>query len=636
MTTQDAPAPPLLGCQVDRDDSARLLRLVGLFLRPGEAVAGLATAVNPAPALTHVAVTDRRVLGFAAADLAKVGPCRTAALAETAAVEARVCASGRRLLVLVGADGARTEFGEVPERDADALLALVRARLAPPPEPLPAPPAGAPSWRWATPPGWPVPPAGWTPPAGWRPDPSWPPPPAGWQFWVADGPPPVPAPRPVPPAALPIPQPIPQPVPQPVPPVPAPSGGERRPMFGGRRQRIEELEAENARLTAELARLGLLEPMRLAAEVAGLREQAAATRAEADAHEARLTAARREIVETRDVALLQEAGVYEYEHPLADAVAYKARLAEVKDEIKALARQGRAVVGSTSWSVNGSHAQGRTMVKDFSKLMLRAFNAEADNLVRTMRPYKLQSALDRLDRTAQTIERLGRTMDIRVSAQYREVRRRELRLTADHLAKVDEERERVRAERERQREEEKARKEYEREKARLLKERSHVESALARLEAKGDAAGAAELRERLDDVESALTSVEGRAANTRAGYVYVISNLGAFGPEMVKIGMTRRLEPMDRVRELGDASVPFRFDVHALIFSDDAVALETRLHREFAERRVNRVNTRREFFYATPAEVRDVLARVAGNHLVEYRDVPEAPEFRASPRPREG
>src|SRR5690606_25162058 len=302
---------------------------------------------------------------------------------------------------------------------------------------------------------------------------------------------------------------------------------------------------------------------------------------------AELQGLRNTIVETKDLALLQEAGVYEYQHPLADVVAYKAELAKVRDRIKTMARTGRAVVGATNWTVNGSAAQGGKVVRDFSKLMLRAYNAEADNLLRTMRPYKLQSAIDRLDKSAQTIERLGKTMDIRVSREYREIRVKELRLTADHLAKVEEEKERVRAERERQREEEKARREFEREKARLLKERSHVETALARLEANGDLDGAADLRAKLTDVDSAISDVEGRAANVRAGYVYVISNIGAFGERMVKIGMTRRLEPMDRVRELGDASVPFRFDVHALIFSEDAVGLENSLHEEFADRRVN-------------------------------------------------
>lgn len=113
--------------------------------------------------------------------------------------------------------------------------------------------------------------------------------------------------------------------------------------------------------------------------------------------------------------------------------------------------------------------------------------------------------------------------------------------------------------------------------------------------------------------------------------MYVISNIGAFGPHIVKIGMTRRLEPMDRVRELGDASVPFRYDVHALHFSDDAVTLEHELHMTFAHRRVNFINERREFFFATPAEVRDVLLAKTGG-LLEYTEAPEAPEYFQSVR----
>ncbi|WP_067480876.1 DUF4041 domain-containing protein [Actinomadura hibisca] len=409
-----------------------------------------------------------------------------------------------------------------------------------------------------------------------------------------------------------------------------PAQPERRPVFGGKKQRIEELEAENARLLAELTRLGALEPVRLAAETDRLRAEVADLHTQIADERAELDRVRNGIVETQDLALLQEAGIYEYQHPLADVVAYKAELAKLKDRIKAMTRDGQAVVGATNWTVNGSASQGNKMVRDFSKLMLRAYNAEADNLVRTMRPYKLQSSIDRLDKSAQTIERLGKTMDIRVSPRYRDLRIRELRLTADHLAKAEEEKERIREQRERQREEEKARKEFEREKARLLKEQSHMASVLARLEANGDEQGAAELRTKLADVESAIHDVEGREANTRAGYVYVISNIGAFGERMVKIGLTRRLEPMDRVRELGDASVPFRFDVHALIFSEDAVSLENRLHQEFAAQRVNQVNLRREFFYATPAEVRDALQRISGNHLLRYSEIPEAIEWRAS------
>jgi hypothetical protein len=119
-------------------------------------------------------------------------------------------------------------------------------------------------------------------------------------------------------------------------------------------------------------------------------------------------------------------------------------------------------------------------------------------------------------------------------------------------------------------------------------------------------------------------------ADVVAGYVYIISNIGSFGENMIKIGMTRRLDPNDRVRELGDASVPFRFDVHAFIFSEDAVTLETQLHHSLEHCRVNQVNRRREFFRTSPADVLTLLEKIADSHLIEFTEIPEALEWRAS------
>ena len=110
----------------------------------------------------------------------------------------------------------------------------------------------------------------------------------------------------------------------------------------------------------------------------------------------------------------------------------------------------------------------------------------------------------------------------------------------------------------------------------------------------------AQLESHIKDIEKAIADIDYRQANMKAGYVYVISNIGSFGPNVYKIGMTRRLDPQDRVDELGDASVPFNFDVHAMIFSDDAPALEAALHRAFEDRKINMVNTRREFFQCNP------------------------------------
>jgi hypothetical protein len=431
-------------------------------------------------------------------------------------------------------------------------------------------------------------------------------------------------------------------------------------LFGGRRKELEaELEAlqftvagaqeENAalrvetqRLTAaveasntELRRVLGLDPALVRAETARMTRERDTARAQATAAADELAGVRQQLVAVQETAILQGAGIYDYLHPLDDAVAYKARLDRIKDEIKSMTRGNTAVTATTHWTVNGSSREGAAMVRDFSKLMLRAYNAEADNCVRTVRPHRLHAVTDRLTKVRDTIARLGKTMDITISAEYHRCRLAEIRLTADYLGKVEQEKERIRAQRERQREEERAQREFEREKARLLKEQAHYQAVLERMRNQGDTAAAEQLAGKLNEIADAIHGVEQREANIRAGYVYVISNIGAFGPGMVKIGMTRRLEPTDRIRELGDASVPFRFDTHALIFSDDAVGLEARLHQALADRKVNLVNQQREFFYATPAEVRDVLAAVAGQHLLEYHDVPEAVEWHTSQRSRQ-
>jgi hypothetical protein len=271
-----------------------------------------------------------------------------------------------------------------------------------------------------------------------------------------------------------------------------------------------------------------------------------------------------------------------------------------------------------------------------AKLMLRAYNAEADNAVRAVKPHTREAVKKRLTTTRDTIAKLGVLMRIAISGDYHRLRLREIDLTADYLMKVEAERDEARAERERLREEAKVMKEIERERARLAKERAHYATVVARLTANGDLVALARAQEQLASVDEAIAGVEQRAANVRAGYVYVISNVGAFGPDVVKIGMTRRLEPMDRVRELGDASVPFRFDTHALFFSQDAVALESTLHQRLSHKRVNLVNPRREFFYATPAEVKDLLLGLGDDHVLEYNDTPEAVEWRASEPARRG
>lgn len=410
----------------------------------------------------------------------------------------------------------------------------------------------------------------------------------------------------------------------------APPGPVKHGAFGAKKA----LQQEIAALREFIDGLGYGDLEAVSAQVLELRS----TRGQLDREIVDLRAERESadaaLAKVREELILQEVGVYDYHHRLEDAVAYKEPLARVQARIKEMClKDGGAISAITSWTVNGSTTEGRKMVRETSKLMLRAYNAEADRLVQTMRPYKLDSAVDRLAKSKETISKLGRSMQIEITSEYHRQRVEEMRLTADYLAKVQEEKEAEREEKARLREEAQARKEFEAEKARLLKEQSHYANVIEQLRAKGDleAASAAELH--LKEIADAIRGVEEREANIRAGYVYVISNVGAFGERMVKIGMTRRLEPMDRVRELGDASVPFRYDVHALFFSDDAVGLENKLHQALADQRVNRVNNRREFFYATPREVEELLKSVDGS-MLSFVEYPEAEEWHQSENER--
>lgn len=344
----------------------------------------------------------------------------------------------------------------------------------------------------------------------------------------------------------------------------------------------------------------------------------------------RVRQARQAIVETDELRLLQQVGYYQFRHPLDDVLSSKDRLDGLRAAIKQAISKRTAVRGRSGWMVNGSLREGEVLVRQFGDMMLRAYNIEADNCVRTVRAHTVDTARKRLEKTREAIVKNGSTMGVAIDEAFHALRLEEIQLTADHHLRVEQEKEDAREERQRQREEARAQEEFKRRKKDLLKEQAHYQSLLERSRANGDEAGLLEARERLAEITESIEEVEEMAANTRVGYVYVISNVGAFGDRVVKIGLTRREDPMQRIYELGSASVPFKFDVHALVFSHDAVALETALHREFDQHRVNRVNRRREFFRVGLVEVRAALERLGSNHVVEFRELAEAPEWRQS------
>lgn len=344
-----------------------------------------------------------------------------------------------------------------------------------------------------------------------------------------------------------------------------------------------------------------------------------------------------EIIWLDDEILVQEFGLYQPQFDFANSLDYKEKLAEVRARQKDLIKDKKAVSGATNWTVNGNASQGKKMVSDTQKLLLRAFNSECDELVSKVKYTNFDASLNKIRKSAEAISKLGTTMDIAITKKYLDLKVKELRLAFEYQQKKQEEKEEQKAARAEMREAARLQKEIEAQRKKIEKEQTHYQTAyeklLRQLEEDPDnidlLAKKSELENQLTDIDKAIKDIDYREANQRAGYVYIISNIGAFGENVFKIGMTRRLDPQDRVDELGDASVPFNFDVHAMIFSDDAPALEAALHKAFEDRKLNMVNTRREFFNVTLDEIKEVVKKNF-DKTVEFIDVPDAEQFRVS------
>ena len=265
---------------------------------------------------------------------------------------------------------------------------------------------------------------------------------------------------------------------------------------------------------------------------------------------------------------------------------------------------------------------------------------ECDICIDKVRFSNYESTENRIFKAYETQNKLNETSKIEISYAYLQLKLKELALAYEYRQKKKQEQEEQRELREQQREEARVAKEIEARRIEFEKEQAHYENALKKLNEQLEVEESEvrkefllekkqELDEHLLDVDKALQDLDYREANHRAGYVYIISNIGAFGENIYKIGMTRRLEPEERIAELSGASVPFRFDIHAMIFSNDAPKLEAALHNAFADRKMNLVNGRKEFFMVTLDEIKKVVQE---NHdkTVEFLNVAEAQQYRES------
>jgi hypothetical protein len=331
-------------------------------------------------------------------------------------------------------------------------------------------------------------------------------------------------------------------------------------------------------------------------------------------------------------------GLYKPHYKFDTPEGYKRELDRVNEQQKRLIRDQQAATFSTAWTINGSTKEGAKMQKQYVKLMLRAFNGECDAAVAKVSWNNATKMEERIQKAFDAINQLGGVMNVTVSARYRDLKLSELRIEHELEEKKREIAEEQRRIREQMREEERAQREAERAESEAEAEEKSFQKAYEKAivdlsKSKGEEHR--RLNDKLVELEAKLAEARSKherakslAQLTKVGYVYVLSNVGSFGDGVFKIGMTRRLDPMDRVKELGDASVPFAFDVHAMVYTEDAPALECAFHQEFANRSVNLVNMRTEFFHVTLEELERFAT--ARGLTISFTKLAEAREYRES------
>jgi Domain of unknown function (DUF4041)/Meiotically up-regulated gene 113 len=399
------------------------------------------------------------------------------------------------------------------------------------------------------------------------------------------------------------------------------------------------MERERAALHAEQAAVRMEIGVERAAAVRTLEELEQKRALEANTIatlHGQIAALRAEFAVLDEESNLQAFGFYKPRYSFAESRHYQERLEQVLAQQKEMLRAKNAAVCAAEWLVNGSKVEGRKQTNQTLKLMLRAFNGESDAAVAKVRYNNVHVMEARIRKAFEAINGLAEVQQCCIVDAYLELKLQELYLSHEYENKLEAEKDEQRRIREQMRDEEIAQRELERAKAEAEREEARYEQALAKAREEIESAAGAkqerlhqkieELQERLAEAHANKERAIARAQMTRSGHVYVISNLGSFGEHVYKIGMTRRLDPMDRIRELGDASVPFQFDVHAIIYSDDAPALECELHKAFDGQRVNRVNERKEFFRVPIEQIARTVREQRGD--IEITLTAEAAEYR--------
>lgn len=335
---------------------------------------------------------------------------------------------------------------------------------------------------------------------------------------------------------------------------------------------------------------------------------------------------------------MQEYGLYEPKYDFATSLGYKEKLTEIRKNQKEMIRKKVAVDYREGWTVDGSKAKGTKMTNDSIKLVLRAFNNECEAAINKVKYSNYDSIQKRIERSYEQINKLTSVTQVSISYYYLNSKLEELALAYEYAKKKEQEKEELREQRQREREEKALQKEVAQKKKVIDKEINHFKNVIAELQEKlksiTDDNEATAINKQLSELEQKIgerdhekEELDYRTANASAGYVYIISNIGSFGKDVFKIGVTRRLDPTERISELSSASVPFKFDIHALIFSYDAYKLETELHNYFDNYKINKVNNHKEFYKIPIEKIKEKLAEYK-ELTIDFEEMADAEEYR--------
>lgn len=331
-------------------------------------------------------------------------------------------------------------------------------------------------------------------------------------------------------------------------------------------------------------------------------------------------------------------GLYKPQYDFATSLGYRDKLAEIRRNQKEMIKNKTAVEYNTNWTVNDSKAKGKKMINDTIKQILRSFNVECEAAIHKVNYKNIESIEKRINRSFEQLNLLNRSMDVSITYSYLSLKIDELHLAYEYERKKQEEKEELKVQKEKEREEKALQKEIKSRKKEIEKDMSHYQNIIDELQKRLDLVDQSEdtydlerqiieLKNKLQEKESEKEELDYRTAHASAGYVYIISNIGAFGRNVVKIGVTRRLDPYERISELSSASVPFKFDIHALIFSYEAYQLETELHQYFEKQRINKVNNRKEFYKVSIEEIENKLNEYK-ELTIDFKKEPDAEEYR--------